>query len=128
LTNRHDGPTLKRMLNQSVPLDRVFHALADPSRRGMVERLSRSPASVSELARPLDMTLAAVVQHLQVLEASGLVSSEKVGRVRTCRIEPAALRTAEQWIGERQASWERRLDRLGDYLAEHPGEPDRRSP
>ena len=116
------------MLNQQVPLDRVFHALADPSRRGMVERLSRSPASVSELARPLDMTLAAVVQHLQVLEASGLVSSEKVGRVRTCRIEPAALRTAERWIGERQASWERRLDRLGDYLAEHPGEPDRRNP
>jgi DNA-binding transcriptional ArsR family regulator len=116
------------MLNQSVPLDRVFHALADPSRLGMVERLSRGPASVSELARPLDMTLAAVVQHLQVLEASGLVSSEKVGRVRTCRIEPAALRTAEQWIGERQASWERRLDRLGDYLAEHPGEPDRRNP
>jgi len=116
------------MLNQSVPLDRVFHALADPSRLGMVERLSRGPASVSELARPLDMTLAGVVQHLQVLEASGLVSSEKVGRVRTCRIEPAALRTAEQWIGERQASWERRLDRLGDYLAEHPGEPDRRNP
>ena len=116
------------MLNQRVPLDRVFHALADPSRLGMVERLSRGPASVSELARPLDMTLAAVVQHLQVLEASGLVSSEKVGRVRTCRIEPAALRTAEQWIGERQASWERRLDRLGDYLAEHPGEPDRRNP
>jgi DNA-binding transcriptional ArsR family regulator len=116
------------MLNQSVALDRVFHALADPSRLGMVERLSRGPASVSELARPLDMTLAAVVQHLQVLEASGLVSSEKVGRVRTCRIEPAALRTAEQWIGERQASWERRLDRLGDYLAEHPGEPDRRNP
>ena len=116
------------MLNQSVSLDRVFHALADPSRLGMVERLSRGPASVSELARPLDMTLAAVVQHLQVLEASGLVSSEKVGRGRTCRIEPAALRTAEQWIGERQASWERRLDRLGDYLAEHPGEPDRRNP
>ena len=116
------------MLNQSVPLDRVFHALADPSRLGMVERLSRGPASVSELARPLDMTLAAVVQHLQVLEVSGLVSSEKVGRGRTCRIEPAALRTAEQWIGERQASWERRLDRLGDYLVEHPGEPDRRNP
>ena len=116
------------MLNQQVPLDRVFHALADPSRRGMVERLSRSPASVSELARPLDMTLAAVVQHLQVLEASGLVSSATVGRVRTCRREPAARRTAAQWIGERQASWERRLDRLGDYLAEHPGEPDRRNP
>jgi DNA-binding transcriptional ArsR family regulator len=112
------------MLNQSVPLDRVFHALADPSRRGMVERLSRGPASVSELARPLDMSLAAVVQHLQVLEASGLVRSEKVGRVRTCRIEPAALRTAERWISERRAGWERRLDRLGDYLAEQPDEPD----
>jgi DNA-binding transcriptional ArsR family regulator len=116
------------MLNQQVPLDRVFHALADPSRLGMVERLSRGPASVSELARPLDMTLAAVVQHLHVLEASGLVRSEKVGRVRTCRIEPAALRMAERWISERQAGWERRLDRLGEYLAEHPGKPDRRSP
>ena len=79
------------MLNQGATLDRVFQALADPSRRAMVERLSRGPASVSELARPLDMTLAGVVQHLQVLEASGLVRSEKVGRVRTCRIEPAAL-------------------------------------
>ena len=116
------------MLNQSVPLDRVFHALADPSRLGMVERLSRSPASVSELARPLDMTLAAVVQHLQVLEASGLVRTEKIGRTRSCTIEPGALTLAEEWIGERQASWERRLDRLGDYLAEHPGEPDRRNP
>ena len=113
------------MLKQSAPLDKVFHALADPSRRGMVERLSRGPASVSELARPLEMSLAAVVQHLQVLETSGLVRSEKVGRVRTCRIEPAALRTAVQWIGERRAGWERRLDRLGDYLAEHPDEPGR---
>jgi DNA-binding transcriptional ArsR family regulator len=112
------------MLNQSVPLDRVFHALADPSRRGMVERLCRGPASVSELARPLEMSLAAVVQHLQVLEASGLVRSEKVGRVRTCHIEPAALHTAEHWIGERRASWEHRLDRLGAFLADQPDEPD----
>jgi DNA-binding transcriptional ArsR family regulator len=119
---------LKWMLKQSVPLDQVFHALADPSRRGMVERLSRGPASVSELARPLEMSLAAVVQHLQVLEASGLVRSQKVGRVRTCRIEPAALGAAEQWISERRAGWERRLDRLGGYLAEHPDEPDRRNP
>jgi DNA-binding transcriptional ArsR family regulator len=111
------------MLNQQAPLDQVFHALADPSRRGMVERLSRGPASVSELARPLDMSLAAVVQHLKVLEASGVVRSEKVGRVRSCRIEPSALRTAEQWIAERRTSWERRLDRLGDYLAEQPDEP-----
>ena len=108
------------MLNQSAPLDRVFQALADPSRRLMVERLTRGPASVSELARPLDMSLAAVVQHVQVLEASGLVRSEKVGRVRTCTIEPAALRTAEQWIAERRTSWEHRLDRLGGFLAEHP--------
>jgi len=106
------------MLNQGATLDRVFQALADPSRRAMVERLSRGPASVSELARPLDMTLAGVVQHLQVLEASGLVRSEKVGRVRTCRIEPTALTSAEEWIGERRTSWERRLDRLGDFLAE----------
>jgi DNA-binding transcriptional ArsR family regulator len=112
------------MLNEGAPLDRVFQALADPTRRAMVERLSRGPASVSELARPFDMTLPAVVQHVHVLEASGLVRSEKVGRVRTCRIEPATLRTAEQWIGERRTRWERRLDRLGDLLAEDPDDPD----
>jgi DNA-binding transcriptional ArsR family regulator len=99
-------------------LDRVFHALSDPSRRAMVERLTRGPASVSELAAPLDMTLAAVVQHLQVLEDSGLVKSRKVGRVRTCRIEPTGLRTAEDWIARRRTLWERRLDRLGEVLAE----------
>ena len=86
----------------------------------MVERLCRGPASVSELARPLTMSLPAVVQHLRVLEASGLVRSEKVGRVRTCRVAPGALRTAEQWIADRRTTWERRLDRLGEYLAEHP--------
>ncbi len=120
------GVIVKNVLNQSVPLDLVFQALSDPSRRVMVERLSRGPASVSELARPLAMSLPAVVQHLQVLEASGLVRSEKVGRVRTCRIEPQAFEAAEQWIVERRASWERRLDRLGDYLAEHPDEPARK--
>jgi len=86
----------------------------------MVDRLTRGPASVSELAQPLDMSLAAVVQHIQVLEASGLVQSHKVGRVRTCQIEPKALRTAEQWITQRRTSWERRLDRLGDHLAQNP--------
>src|SRR5688572_13030873 len=111
---------LKQVLNQSAPLDRVFQALADPSRRLMVERLTRGPASVSELARPLDMSLAAVVQHVQVLEASGLVRSAKAGRVRTCTIEPTALRTAEQWISDRRTQWEHRLDRLGGFLAEHP--------
>ena len=114
------------MLDQSGTLDRMFHALADPTRRGMVERLSRGPASVSEHAQPLDMTLSAVVQHLHVLEASGLVRSQKVGRVRTCSIEPMALRRAEQWIAARRTTWERRLDRLGDYLAEHSAEPDER--
>jgi DNA-binding transcriptional ArsR family regulator len=107
------------MLNyKPAPLDLAFQALADPTRRVMVERLARGPASVSELARPLDMTLSAVVQHLAVLEASGLVTSQKVGRVRTCRIETTTLQTAERWISERRASWERRLDRLGDFLAE----------
>jgi DNA-binding transcriptional ArsR family regulator len=106
------------MLNQSTTLDRMFQALADPSRRVMVERLTRGPASVSELAKPLAMSLPAVFQHLQVLEASGLVRSEKVGRVRTCRIEPKALRSVEQWISARRTIWERRLDRLGEYLAQ----------
>jgi DNA-binding transcriptional ArsR family regulator len=106
------------MLNQQASLDRMFHALSDPTRRAVVDRLTRSPASVSELAKPLAMSLPAVVQHLQLLEQSGLVSSQKVGRVRTCRIEPKALRLAEQWIADRRLLWERRLDRLGDYLAE----------
>jgi DNA-binding transcriptional ArsR family regulator len=110
------------MPNQT--LDRVFQALADPSRRAMVERLSLGPASVSELAQPLAMSLPAVLQHLQVLETSGLVRTEKVGRVRTCRIEPVPLRRAEQWINDRRTGWERRLDRLGDYLAAHPDDPD----
>ena len=103
----------------------MFQALADPSRRFMVERLSRGPASVSELAKPLDMSLPAVFQHLRVLEASGLVRSEKSGRVRTCRIESKALSLAEQWINQRRVSWERRLDRLGEYLAGLPEKPDR---
>lgn len=115
------------MLKQRHSLDLAFQALADPSRRVIVERLSRGPASVSQLAEPLPMSLPAVVQHLQVLEASGLVRSEKVGRVRTCRIEPAAMRPVEQWIAERRTSWERRLDRLGDYLAENPDQPDKGS-
>ena len=106
------------MLNQSAGLNLTFQALADPTRRVMVEQLGRGPASVSELARPLAISLPGVIQHLHVLEATGLVRSEKVGRVRTCRIEPVALQPAEQWIIERRVMWERRLDRLGDYLAE----------
>jgi DNA-binding transcriptional ArsR family regulator len=114
--------TLKWMLNQAASLDRIFHALADPSRRVIVERLSRGPASVSELAEPLEMSLPAVLQHLQLLESSGLVQSEKAGRVRTCRINEKALRTAEQWIAKRRASWERHFDRLGAFLADTDSE------
>jgi DNA-binding transcriptional ArsR family regulator len=107
------------MLNhQPQPLDLMFQALADPTRRGMIARLARGPASVSELAAPFAISLPAVVQHLQVLESSGLVTSEKKGRVRTCRIEPGALMTAEDWIASQRASWEARLDRLGEYLNE----------
>jgi DNA-binding transcriptional ArsR family regulator len=116
---------VKYMLNQGAALDRVFQALADPARRVMVERLARGPASVSELAAPLAMSLPAVLQHLQVLEASGLVRSAKTGRVRTCRIQPAALRTAETWIARRRAGWERRLDRLGEYLAAQGDQQDK---
>ena len=105
------------MPNQQSSLDLMFQALADPARRGMVERLSRGPASVSELARPLDMSLPAVMQHLAMLEAGGIVTSEKVGRVRTCQIRPEALSMAEHWINQRRTQWERRLDRLGDFLA-----------
>src|SRR5215203_2131736 len=114
------------MLNYQAPLDLAFQALADPTRRIMVERLSRGPASVSELAEPLAMTLSAVVQHLAVLEASGLVRSEKVGRVRTCRVEPEPLRSAEAWLVDRRTTWERRLDRLADFLDQEPDDPSPR--
>ena len=109
--------------SEREPVERLFHALADPNRRGIFERLSLGPATVSEIGEPLPMSLSAVVQHLNVLQASGLVSSKKVGRVRTCRIEPAALRPVERWIGARRSSWESRLDRLGEYLAEGNNEP-----
>ncbi|MET4924223.1 metalloregulator ArsR/SmtB family transcription factor [Streptomyces sp. PSRA5] len=106
------------MPNYEGSLDAVFQALADPTRRDMVERLTRGPLSVSKLAHPLEMSLPAVMQHLQVLEACGLVRSEKAGRVRTCHIEPAGLRMAEGWIGRQRTEWEHRLDRLGDHLSE----------
>ncbi len=110
------------MLNQSPHLDLVFQALADPTRRVMVERLSRGPASVSELAEPLPMSLPSVMQHLAVLEAEGLVRSRKVGRVRTCELQAQALGQAEQWIGARRREWEQRLDRLGEYLKTTEGD------
>jgi DNA-binding transcriptional ArsR family regulator len=114
------------MLNQVAELDRVFHALADPGRRLMLERLSEGPASVSELGRPLAMSLAAVVQHVQVLEESGLVRSQKLGRTRTCSLNVATLRSAEHWISERRTLIERRLDRLGEYLADTANSPEAR--
>src|SRR5258708_34062665 len=117
------------MLNYRDPVDMVFHALGDPTRRQIVEELSRGPASVSELAAPLPISLPAVVQHLQVLQECGLVDSEKVGRVRTCRGRPATMRRAEDWIAERRAEREGRLDRLGEFLArnhERKGKRQRR--
>ncbi len=108
------------MLNN---LDSTFQALADPTRRAIVARLTSGPASVSELARPFPMSLPAIVQHIAVLQASGLIRSDKVGRVRTCRIEPKVLGQAEQWIAGRRQEWERRLDRLGDVLTETYGDP-----
>jgi len=105
-------------------LDGVFRALADPGRRIIVDRLTRGPATVTELAKPLDMSLTAVLQHVQVLEASGLVRSRKVGRTRTCRIDPAVLRSAESWISQRRAMVEQRLDRLEEYLARTADPPD----
>jgi DNA-binding transcriptional ArsR family regulator len=106
------------MLDQLTDLDRTFQALADTSRRSMVERLTLGPASVSELAEPLTMSLAGVLQHVQVLESCGLVTTEKVGRTRLCRIEREAMTAAEQWITDRRRGWEARLDRLGDILNE----------
>jgi DNA-binding transcriptional ArsR family regulator len=109
---------VKHMLDRSRDLDHVYAALANPARRRITERLAEGPASVSQLAEPLSVTLAAVVQHVAVLEASGVVRTEKVGRRRICRLEPDALTLAEAWIHERRMSVDRALDRLGDLLAE----------
>ena len=106
------------MPNHSLALDQVFHALADPTRRAVVERLTQGPASVSELARPIRMALPTILQHLQVLEASGLVRSEKAGRVRTCSLQRPAMEQAGEWIAHQRAVWEGRLDRLDAYLLE----------
>ncbi len=112
------------MLNRSQELDRLFHALADPARRAILERLGRGPAPVSELAKPLPMSLPAAMQHLGVLEAAGLIRTQKVGRTRTCALDPQAMSWAEQWITARRREWEGRLDRLDDYLKtlEHRGD------
>jgi DNA-binding transcriptional ArsR family regulator len=105
------------VLNQVEDVDRLLHALADPTRRRMVERLGRGPATVTELAEPLPMSMPGVLQHLRVLTSSGLVATEKVGRVRTCRLELGRLDVVQDWVTARRQRWERRLDRLGDVLA-----------
>jgi DNA-binding transcriptional ArsR family regulator len=115
-------------------IDRIFHALGDPPRRAIVEKLSQRPMSVSQLAGPLDITLAAVVQHLQVLEECGLIRTEKVGRVRTCSVAPAGIAAAHQWFLDRRSTWENQLDHLGSLLAEveagnpQPGSAKKRRP
>lgn len=109
------------MPNQPDSLDRVFYALADPTRRAVMQRLAEGPASVSELAKPFGMALPSFMQHLRVLEDSGLVRSRKEGRVRTCEFQPGRLATAEQWIADQRALWEGRLDRLEAYLKELQG-------
>jgi DNA-binding transcriptional ArsR family regulator len=114
------------MAHRSTQVDDAFRALADPTRRAMVEQLSRGPVAVSDLAAPFPMSLAAVVQHVQILEDSGVIRTEKVGRVRTCRLEPRGLEGAERWIARHRAQWERRLDRLGEFLA-RPDVPRRQS-
>ena len=109
---------MTRALTRKSDAARIFHALGDPTRRAIVERLSQGPASVTHLSVPLHITPTAVGQHLQVLEESGLVRTEKIGRVRTCSIEAEGFSVLEQWIGEQRSLWNRRLDRLGDLLAE----------
>jgi DNA-binding transcriptional ArsR family regulator len=117
---------LKYMLNHPLDLDRVFQALADPTRRGMLERLGRAPATVSELAAPIAISLAAVVQHVQILEASGLVRTEKIGRTRTCHIDTNTLAAAKRWLEARRSQWNTHLDRLGDYLDRTADRPTRK--
>ena len=106
------------MKRSSIDMDRLFHALGDPTRRAILDRLTERPMSVSQLAEPLEITLTAVAQHLQILEEVGLVHTEKLGRVRTCRIEAAGFQALEQWIRDHRTAWERKLDRLGHFLAE----------
>jgi DNA-binding transcriptional ArsR family regulator len=119
---------LSEMANDLARCDEVFRALADPSRRAMVERLVKGSASVSQLAEPLTMSLAAVVQHVSVLEAAGIVTSEKSGRVRTCSLAPRGLQAAERWLSAQRTEWERRLDRLGQVLAQADRHSGARSP
>lgn len=106
------------MRHRKINVDRVFHALGDPTRRQIVKRLSSGPMSASALAAPLSVSLAAVVQHLQILEAAGVLATVKTGRTRTCSIVPSGLSAAEAWISGVRSTWERRLDRLADVLGD----------
>jgi len=112
------------MLNYHDDLDKAFHALSDGTRRALLDRLSQGSASVSELAKPFDSSLAAIVQHIQVLEGSGLITTEKVGRTRTCRISSEAVARVEQWLTERRQLWDSRFDRLGALLEAAPEQPE----
>ena len=109
---------IQSQIDPAINIDSLFHALGDPTRRAILDRLSLGPLSVSALAAPLDITLTAVAQHLQILEESGLVHTEKLGRVRTCRIETTGFSALEQWIRDHRSLWQRRLDQLSDLLAE----------
>lgn len=111
-------PKTSPEIRSAINIDRLFHALGDPTRRAILDSLSEGPLSVSRLAAPFDITLTAVAQHLQILEESGLVHTEKLGRVRTCRIETTGFSALEQWIRDHRSLWQRRLDRLSDLLAE----------
>jgi DNA-binding transcriptional ArsR family regulator len=104
------------MLKQSAALDLMYTALADPTRRAVIARLAKGPASVSDLAKPLKMSLPAIIPHLRLLEQSGFVVTEKIGRVRTCRIEPKRLDTAQAWLAKQRAQWEARFDSLDAFL------------
>ena len=123
--NSRSSPAIKSPAQRDIDIDidHLFHALGDPTRRAILDRLSHGPFSVSALAAPLDITLTAVAQHLQILEESSLVHTEKLGRVRTCRIEPKGFSALEQWIRDHRSLWQRRLDQLSDLLAE-PDEPE----
>jgi DNA-binding transcriptional ArsR family regulator len=118
---------LKHMLNHSASLDQIFYALSDHSRRSILEELSQKEASVSALAQPFKMSMAAVVQHIQILEESGLIRTQKTGRVRTCRIEPRSLEVVEGWLDQRRRFWEKNLDRLGEFLERTQKERKRKS-
>jgi len=126
LTNARRASIVSCMANHSPHLDNVFSALADPTRRAIIARLSQGEASVGELAQPFDMALPSLMKHIRVLEAGGLIESEKHGRVRTCRLMPGAMKGAENWLAEQRAMWEARLDRLESYLATLEKKPPRR--